>query len=95
MGTVKLPTSPYHYELTQHLVQLAKAGDIPYKLDIYPYYGSDASAAIRAGYDIRHALFGPGIESSHAYERTHIDSLQATAALLYAYVTSPMVEMGE
>ncbi|WPK12303.1 M42 family metallopeptidase [Lysinibacillus louembei] len=88
-------TGPYHYELTQHLVQLAKKGNIPYKLDIYPYYGSDASAAIRAGFDIRHALFGPGIEASHAYERTHVDSLQATAELLYAYVTSPMVEMGE
>ncbi|MEO4054288.1 M42 family metallopeptidase [Solibacillus sp. CAU 1738] len=86
-------SGPYHYELTQHLIGLAKAGNIDYKLDIYPYYGSDASAAIRAGYDVRHALFGPGIESSHAYERTHIDSLQATAALLYAYITSPMVEM--
>lgn len=83
----------YHYELTQHLVKLAKKGDIPFKLDIYPYYASDASAAIRAGYDIRHALFGPGIESSHAYERTHVESLQATAELLYAYVMSPMIEM--
>lgn len=86
-------SGPYHYELTRHLVELAKANGIDYKLDIYPYYGSDASAAIRAGYDIRHALFGPGIESSHAYERTHIDSLKATAQLLYAYIMSPLVEM--
>lgn len=86
-------SGPYHYELTRHLVSLAKSNDIPYKLDIYPYYGSDASAAIRAGFDIRHALFGAGIESSHAYERTHVDSLKATADLLEAYVTSPMVDM--
>ena len=86
-------SGPYHYELTQHLVKLARQSEIPYKLDIYPYYGSDASAAIRAGYDVRHALFGPGIESSHAYERTHVDSLKATAELLYAYVHSPMLEM--
>ncbi|WP_413365085.1 M42 family metallopeptidase [Lysinibacillus sp. 3P01SB] len=86
-------SGPYHYELTRHLVELAKANQIDYKLDIYPYYGSDASAAIRAGYDIRHALFGPGIESSHAYERTHIDSLKATAQLLFAYIMSPLVEM--
>mgnify|MGYP001792664065 CR=1 FL=1 len=66
--------------------------DIAYKLDIYPYYGSDASAAIRAGFDVRHALFGPGIESSHALERTHMDSLEATADLLYAYVTSQMID---
>ena len=88
-------SGPYHYELTRHLVELAKEQNINYKLDIYPYYGSDASAAIRAGFDVRHALFGPGIESSHAYERTHIDSLKATAQLLQAYVMSPMLEMEE
>lgn len=87
-------SGPYHYELTQQLVKLAKENNIPYKLDIYPYYGSDASAAIRAGFDVRHALFGPGIESSHAYERTHIDSLKATAELLAAYVLSTMVDTG-
>lgn len=83
-------SGPYHYELTHYLVNLAKTNGIQYKLDIYPYYGSDASAAIRAGYDVKHALFGPGIEASHAYERTHVDSLKATAELLFAYVTSPM-----
>ena len=84
-------SGPYHYGLTQHLVELAKGKKIDYKLDIYPYYGSDASAAIRAGFDVKHALFGPGIESSHALERTHIDSLEATAQLLYAYITSEMM----
>ncbi|MEB7771568.1 M42 family metallopeptidase [Kurthia gibsonii] len=88
-------SGPYHYELTQQLVRLAKANQIDYKLDIYPYYGSDASAAIKAGADVRHALFGAGIESSHAYERTHIDSLRHTADLLYAYVMSPMVDEEE
>lgn len=85
-------SGPYHYELTHQLVDLAKANNIDYKLDIYPYYGSDASAAIRAGADVRHALFGAGIESSHAYERTHVDSLRNTAELLYAYVLSPMID---
>lgn len=85
-------SGPYHYTLTHQLVSLAKANGIDYKLDIYPYYGSDASAAIRAGYDVRHALFGAGIESSHAYERTHVDSLRNTAALLLAYVTSSMID---
>ena len=85
-------SGPYHYELTQHLSNLCKVGDIPFKLDIYPYYGSDASAAIRAGFDVKHALFGPGIESSHALERTHTDSLKASAQLLRAYVTSAMID---
>ena len=85
-------SGPYHYELTRHLTSLCKKDEIPFKLDIYPYYGSDASAAIKAGFDVKHALFGPGIESSHAQERTHIDSLKATAQLLHAYVTSAMME---
>lgn len=84
-------SGPYHYELTRHLVELAKQASIDYKLDIYPYYGSDASAAIRAGYDVKHALFGPGIEASHAYERTHVESLEQTAKLLYAYVNSKIL----
>lgn len=83
-------SGPYHYELTRQLVELAKKENIDYKLDIYPYYGSDASAAIRAGYDVKHALLGPGIEASHAYERTHIDSLENTAKLLYSYVFAKM-----
>lgn len=85
-------SGPYHYGLTRHLTALCEKGNVPFKLDIYPYYGSDASAAIRAGFDVKHALFGPGIESSHALERTHVDSLRATAQLLYAYVNSDMME---
>lgn len=84
-------SGPYHYGLTRHLIALAKDNGIDYKVDIYPYYGSDASAAMSAGYDVKHALFGPGIEASHSYERTHTDSLKASAALLHAYVMSPLV----
>lgn len=83
---------PYHKHLTDQLVSLCEQQNIPYQIDIYPYYGSDASAALRAGVDVRHALFGAGIESSHAMERTHIDSLKATQALLEAYCMSPMTE---
>lgn len=83
-------SGPYHYELKQHLVELCREQDIQYKVDIYPYYASDASAALRAGYDIKHGLFGAGIESSHAMERTHKDSLEQTERLIYAYVTSQM-----
>ncbi|KAF0816609.1 MULTISPECIES: M42 family metallopeptidase [unclassified Cytobacillus] len=88
---VKDASGPYHYELRKRLVQLAKDNGIEYKLDIYPFYGSDASAAIRAGHDIVHGLIGPGIDSSHAFERTHEDSIENTAKLLYHYVQSEMV----
>lgn len=84
-------SGPYHKKLRQHLTQLAKENNIPYKVDIYPYYGSDASAALRAGADIKHGLFGAGIESSHALERTHLDSIKATQRLLEVYLYSEMV----
>ncbi|HFI0147741.1 TPA: M42 family metallopeptidase [Streptococcus suis] len=89
---VKDGSGPYHYELRQHLVALAERDGIPYKLDIYPYYGSDASAAMRAGADVKHALLGAGIESSHSYERTHLDSVHATERMVDAYLKSSMVD---
>ena len=84
-------SGPYHYELRKRLVKLAQENGIQYKLDIYPFYGSDASAALRAGHDIVHGLIGPGIDSSHAFERTHQQALQQTAQLLYYYVQSEMI----
>ncbi|WP_087972638.1 M42 family metallopeptidase [Oceanobacillus rekensis] len=88
---VKDASGPYHYELRKHLVNIAEIKGIDYKLDIYPYYGSDASAAIRAGHDIIHGLIGPGIDSSHAMERTHETSLINTEKLLYHYLKSDLI----
>lgn len=88
---VKDGSGPYHYGLRQHLVRLAEQEGIPYKLDIYPYYGSDASAALRAGADIKHGLLGAGIESSHSYERTHLESVTATERLVDAYLRSDLL----
>ena len=85
-------SGPYHYGFRQHLVNLAKGQNIPYKLDIYPFYGSDASAAMSAGAEVKHALLGAGIESSHSYERTHIDSVVATERMVDAYLRSGLVE---
>ncbi|MYL33473.1 M20/M25/M40 family metallo-hydrolase [Pontibacillus yanchengensis] len=84
-------TGPYHYGLRQHLVQLAEKEEIDYEIDIYPYYGSDASAAIKAGADVKHALIGPGIDASHAFERTHQKSLDHTYRLLLAYIQSDLI----
>ncbi|MFM1515225.1 hypothetical protein ABGF49_07895 [Helcococcus ovis] len=46
------------------------------------------SAKNISGVDVKHALFGEGIESSHSYERTHIDSINATERLLEVYLIS-------
>lgn len=88
---VKDASGPYHYDLRKKLVRIAEENRIEYKLDVYPYYGSDASAAIRSGHDIVHGLIGPGIDSSHAFERTHQSSVENTAKLLFHYVQSELV----
>jgi putative aminopeptidase FrvX len=82
-------SGPYHYGLTRQLIDLAARDGIEHRVDIYPYYGSDVSQALRAGYDIRGALVGPGVDASHAYERLHRDSLEATAQLLLAWLREP------
>lgn len=83
-------SGPYHLRLRNKLVELAEKVGAYYQVDIYPDYGSDASAALRAGHDLVHGLIGPGIDASHAHERTHRSSLFNTAAILYAYLLSEM-----
>ena len=83
---VKDSGGPYHLAMRHRLVQLAEAAAIPYKLDIYPYYGSDGEAYWRAGGDVRVGLVGPGVDASHNYERTHLESLKATAQLVAEYI---------
>ena len=79
-------TGPYNYDLTHSLVATAKELSLDYAVDIYPYYGSDASAALAAGYDYRHALIGPGVAASHGYERVHEKGLEQTLRLLEGYL---------
>jgi putative aminopeptidase FrvX len=86
---VKDSGGPYHIEMRRKLVELAQNADIPYKLDVYPFYNSDGVAALHAGSDLRVGLIGPGVDASHAYERTHQDSLAATARLIVEYLLAP------
>ena len=77
---------PYNYELVGALVDTAKRLSLDYAIDVYPHYGSDVEATLRAGYDIRHGLIGPGVYASHNYERSHMDGVRNTYELLRAYV---------
>lgn len=79
-------SGPYDYDMTNRLIALAESEGIPYAVDIYPQYGSDASAALRGGNNIRAALIGPGVHASHAMERTHKQAVFNTAKLLAAYL---------
>ncbi|WP_244985982.1 M42 family metallopeptidase [Anaerosalibacter bizertensis] len=80
-------TGPYDLELKKHLTKLAKDNNLNYKVDIYPYYGSDGSAALRAGHDFRVGLIGPGVDASHSFERTHREALENTIKLGILYLT--------
>ena len=77
---------PYDLGMRRKLVALCQEHDIPHRVDIYPHYGSDGGAALRAGADLVVGLIGPGVDASHAYERTHKDSLLHTARLATAYL---------
>lgn len=78
-------SGPYDFDLRVKLTELCKEHNIDYKIDLYPSYGSDASAALRAGWDVKTALIGAGIFASHGYERTHMDSIIATLNLIIRY----------
>jgi putative aminopeptidase FrvX len=83
---VKDSSGPYDHALSNRLRRMAAAEGIPHRVDIYPHYSSDASAALLSGGDFRAALVGPGVDASHSWERTHRDALDASARLLLAYV---------
>ncbi len=85
---IKDSGGPYHIDLTRKLRTLAESAGIPCKTDIYPHYGSDGEAYWQAGGGAQVALIGPGVDASHAYERTHTDSLIHTAHLIARYLLS-------
>jgi putative aminopeptidase FrvX len=85
---VKDSGGPYHHGLSNRLRDLADQYQIPYKVDIYPFYGSDGEAFWRAGGDVAVALIGPGVDASHNYERTHMEALEATTQWIMAYLLS-------
>jgi len=77
---------PYDYDVTTALIQIAQKAKLNYAVDIYPYYGSDVGATLRAGVDLKHALIGPGVAASHGYERTHREGMQNSLQLLELYL---------
>ncbi|MBN2090669.1 M42 family metallopeptidase, partial [candidate division KSB1 bacterium] len=79
---------PYNYEMRQKLTSLAQKNKLPFVVDVFPYYSSDGSQALRAGLDLRIALIGPGISGSHGVERTHQNGIDATKNLILKYINS-------
>ena len=77
---------PYSYEVVGKLIDAAKRTGADYAVDVYPHYGSDVEATLRAGCDIRHGLIGAGVFASHGYERSHIDGVYNTLKVLCGYL---------
>ncbi len=81
-------TGAYDYEMRRRLVELARLHNIDVVQSVYPFYGSDGSAALRAGNDYRVALVGMGVSASHGVERTHKRGIEQCIALCEAYILS-------
>jgi len=81
-------SGPFDWHLTRSLIGLCRKNRIDYARDVFRFYRSDAAAAVEAGNDIRTALVCFALDSSHGYERTHMDSLLALARLLGLYMQS-------
>ena len=79
-------STPYDYELTSRLIQLAERNGIDHAVDIFYRYGTDANAALKAGNNLKAAAFGMAVYCSHGMERTHMDGLNATTDLLLSYL---------
>lgn len=78
-------SGPYDHSMRKKLVDIARKSDIPHVVDVYPFYGSDGSAALRAGNDFRVGLIGPGVAASHGMERAHKKGIEATVELSLGY----------
>ena len=77
---------PYSYEVVGKLIDAARRTGADYAVDVYPHYGSDVEATLKAGNDIRHGLIGPGVFASHGYERSHVDGVWNTLKVLAGYL---------
>ena len=77
---------PYSYDVVKKLIAAAKKEEADYAVDVYPHYGSDVEATLRAGYDIRHGLIGAGVYASHGYERSHKDGVKNALLVLKGYL---------
>jgi peptidase M42 family hydrolase len=81
-------SGPFDYHLSHKLIDLCHKYKIPHQRDVFLHYRCDSAAAVEAGNDIRTALLSFGVDSSHGYERTHIDALLSVAKLLTHYMQS-------
>ncbi len=77
---------PYDYDVTDRLVKAAQKEGADYAIDVYPFYGSDVEATLKAGNDVKHGLIGAGVYASHGYERSHVEGVYSTLKVIKGYL---------
>lgn len=89
-------SGPFDYHLNQKLIDLCQRYHLPFTRDVFKYYRCDSASAVEAGNDIRTTLICFGLDASHGYERTHLDSLSTLGELLALYIQSaPTIKRDE
>jgi peptidase M42 family hydrolase len=81
---------PFDYHLSRKLDTLARRHGIECHRDVFRFYRSDVASALEAGAETRAALIGFGVDATHGHERTHLDSITATARLLSLYLQTTL-----
>jgi peptidase M42 family hydrolase len=83
-------TGPFDYHFSRKLIALCEEHAVPHRRDTFRFYRSDAASAVEAGLEMRTALIGFGVDSSHGHERTHLDGIKHVAELLSLYLQSDL-----
>ncbi len=79
---------PFDKRMIRQMLAVCERDGIAHERDTFRHYRSDSAAAVEAGWDLRVGLVCFSLDSSHGWERTHIASLNALAALLNGYIQS-------
>jgi peptidase M42 family hydrolase len=83
-------TGPFDYHFSRKLIALCEEHGVPHRRDTFRFYRSDAASAVEAGLEMRTALIGFGVDSSHGHERTHLDGVKHVAELLSLYLQTDL-----
>jgi peptidase M42 family hydrolase len=83
-------TGPFDYHFSRRLLAMAAEHGVRHTRDTFRHYRSDAASAVEAGLEIRTALVGFGVDSSHGHERTHLSGIEAVAELLALYLQTDL-----
>ncbi len=83
---LKDSSGPYSRTLSDRLRSIGDRAGVELIPDTYPYYSSDGSVYWQAGGQAEVALIGPGVDTSHGYERTHLQALIDTSVLIAEYL---------